>query len=422
MLKTVRRAYWSRSRQFQSWYDALLGADPAFRRVVLEDHLGRRGAVRPVAGETAPRAALAAEWLLRAQDATPDGGVSYGYFPLGQAGGWQPSYPETTGYIMTSLLGYARRARRPELVDRVVRMAQWEAAVQMPSGAVQGGKLASADRQEAAAFNTGMVLDGFVSLLEWRADPVIAEAAARAAAFLVADLAETGLFTTNGPFVSPGSIKLYNVLCAGALHRYGTLSGEQACHAAALRVADGALRFQADNGWFAENCLTDPARPLTHTIGYTLQGLLEVAALTGRDDILATAERGFAPLMPTIEANGYLAGRFDANWRPAVSWSCLTGSAQLAIVGYRLTALGRSERYAAASDRLLGFLKGLQRRETGSADIDGALAGSYPIFGGYMAGGYPNWATKYLLDALMLEAERTGVDLGSAPAGRREPA
>src|SRR3546814_6345493 len=30
MLKTVRRAYWSRSRQFQSWYDALLGADPAF--------------------------------------------------------------------------------------------------------------------------------------------------------------------------------------------------------------------------------------------------------------------------------------------------------------------------------------------------------------------------------------------------------
>src|SRR3546814_2844287 len=35
---------------------------------------------------SAPRAALAAEWLLRAQDATPDGGVSYGYFPLGQGG------------------------------------------------------------------------------------------------------------------------------------------------------------------------------------------------------------------------------------------------------------------------------------------------------------------------------------------------
>ncbi len=47
----------------------------------------------------------------------------------------------------------------------------------MPSGAVQGGKLTSADRQEPVAFNSGMVLDGFVSLLECRPDVAIAEAA-----------------------------------------------------------------------------------------------------------------------------------------------------------------------------------------------------------------------------------------------------
>jgi hypothetical protein len=422
MLTTLRKTYWSQAQQLQGWYEALFGADPAFRKVVLEDHLGRRGAVRPVAGETAQRAALAAAWLIRAQDATPDGGVSYGYFPLGEAGGWQASYPETTGYIMTSLLAYARRAGRPDLVDRVARMAEWEASVQMPSGAVQGGKLTSPDRQQPAAFNTGMVLDGFVSLLECRPDEAVGAAAARAAAFLKADLGEAGLFTTNGPFVSPdNSIKLYHVLCAWALYRYGALSGEQAFCAAALRAAEGAMRFQQENGWFAENCLNDPARPLTHTIGYTLQGLLEVAALAGREDILDAAERGIAPLLPAIEANGYLAGRFAADWRPAVSWCCLTGSAQLAIVGYRLTALGRSERYATAADRLLGFLKAVQRRQTGNASIDGALAGSYPVFGGYMAGGYPNWATKYLLDALMLEAGRTGVDLACTQAPRQEP-
>ncbi|MGF1630388.1 MAG: hypothetical protein ACFCUT_13020 [Kiloniellaceae bacterium] len=422
MLRTLRRGYWSRARQFQSWCNALGGADPSFRKVVLQDHLGRRRAVKPIAGETARRAALAVRWLLRAQDATTDDGVSYGYFPVDGAGGWQPSYPETTGYIMTSLLAYARAANQPELVERVARMAHWEAAVQMPSGAVQGGKLTAAERQQPAAFNTGMVLDGLVSLLECRSDAAIAAAAGRAAGFLVADLNEAGLFTTNGPFVSPDSIKLYNVLCAWALHRYGVLSGEPSHRAAALRAAEGALRFQADNGWFAENCLTNAAQPLTHTIGYTLQGLLEVAAAAGREDILDAVERGFTPLLAAIEANGYLAGRFDSDWRPAVSWSCLTGSSQLAIVGYRLAALGRGERYAAAADLLLGFLKAVQRQGTGNADIDGALAGSYPVFGGYMTGGYPNWATKYLLDALMLEADRSGIDLGTASSCLREPA
>ena len=48
--------------------------------------------------------------------------------------------------------------------------------MQLPSGAVQGGKLTSADRQEPVAFNSGMVLDGFVSLLECRPDAAIAEA------------------------------------------------------------------------------------------------------------------------------------------------------------------------------------------------------------------------------------------------------
>jgi hypothetical protein len=64
----------------------------------------------------------------------------------------------------------------------------------------------------------------------------------------------------------------------------------------------------------------------------------------------------------------------------------------------------------------------VQRRETGNPDIDGALAGSYPIFGGYMTGGYPNWATKYLLDALMLEAERKGIDLDAGSHRLKETA
>jgi hypothetical protein len=414
MLETARHSYWRARRAFGEWRGALFGASAAFRNVVLSDQFRSPAAVSPVAGETATRAAAAVRWLCAAQDATTDGGVSYGYFPASSARGWDISYPETTGYIMTSLVRYGRRAGRPDLIERARRMGLWEADIQMESGAVQGGKVTPRDRQTPAAFNTGMVLDGLVTVLEDRPDTTLGRAAERAASFLAGDLNDKGLFVTNGAFVSRDAIKIYNVLCAWALYRFGRMAGERRSRDAAIRAVEGALAFQNARGWFAENCLTDPVHPLTHTIGYTAQGVLEVGAEAGRDDLVAAAEACLKGAIGGIQPNGFLPGRFDDAWRPAARWSCLTGSAQIAVVAYRLAALRGVETYAAAADRLVGFLKAVQRTGTGDAGIDGALAGAYPIMGDYMTGGYPNWATKYLLDALMAEAERRGVRLAAA--------
>jgi hypothetical protein len=312
---------------------------------------------------------------------------------------------------MTSLVQYGRRTNWAEPIERARRMAQWEAEVQMPSGAVQGGKLTSPEKQTPAAFNTGMVLDGFVTVLEERYDPQIFRAAERAAEFLAADLNSEGLFVTNGEFVRKDLIKVYNVLCAWALHRFGVLSRAQGYCRLAIKAVEGALRFQKANGWFAENCLSDSLRPLTHTIGYVTQGVLEVGIAAEREDFIDASERTWSAIAPWIRRNGYLPGRFDASWRPAARWSCLTGSAQLAIVGYRLSQVRGETGYAQAAGRLVDWLKSVQRLGTGHRGIDGALAGSFPIMSDYMTGGYPNWATKYFLDALMAQAERSGEHL-----------
>jgi hypothetical protein len=57
------------------------------------------------------------------------------------------------------------------------------------------------------------------------------------------------------------------------------------------------------------------------------------------------------------------------------------------------------------ANRLVNFLKSLQRMNPEHPDIRGALPGSFPIVGEYMTAGYPNWATKYFLDALILQAD-----------------
>src|SRR6185312_14521996 len=162
------QVYWNTSALASELRNTFKHGSAGFRRWVRRDFLSYfTGGRAPIKGETEARAHAAAGWLFRAQKEGGDGGASYGYFPgVGEPGGWKPSYPETTGYIMSALIDYGRRF--PERADpaAVMRMAQWEARVQMANGAVQGGQVCPPERQTAAAFNTGMVLDGWCSVIE----------------------------------------------------------------------------------------------------------------------------------------------------------------------------------------------------------------------------------------------------------------
>ena len=419
-LGRILRDKWLDSGLQRKYWDGRVLADEIVRALAQRNREFRRRAaldqwryltetVRPVRGETAERARAAVGWILHAQKSTPDDGVALGYFPCSiHEGGWMPSYPETTGYIITTLLAYARHCGDGAGIrDAAIRMARWEIAVQMSSGAVQGGPVCPPSRQRAAAFNTGMVLDGWCSVFEATGEREFLEAGRRAADFLVDDIDERGYFRTNGDFVSAGEIKTYTCLCAWALYRFGNSAGGQRYRDAAVRVIEAALRQQEANGWIAHNCLTRSRAPLTHTIGYALQGILEVGVLSGRGEFLAAARRGVDPIVERIYPGGYLPGRFYADWEPAVLSSCLTGSAQIAMVCYRLFELTGADDYRRAADSLVDYLKGLQDRDAADPALAGAIPGSFPLFGEYMRAGYPNWATKYFIDALMLQ-ERTG--------------
>jgi len=120
--------------------------------------------------------------------------------------------------------------------------------------------------------------------------------------------------------------------------------------------------------------------------------------------------KGVDPLLEKIKENGFLYGRFYSDWEPACFSSCLTGSAQIAIVCYRLFEKTGDRKYKNSADKLVNYLKYLQKLDSPNDAINGALAGSFPINGSYMTMGYPNWATKYFLDSLMLQNKFSNVE------------
>lgn len=400
-----RERYWDAHRSLSRLRRLVSRSHRSFASTILKSQVDfMLSRVHPVPFQLRERMRAAVTWLLRAQDATLDDGVSYGYFPCDGAGtGWLPSYPETTGYIIPSLLDYADLVGDPTIPPRAQRMAIWETRIQMPSGAVQAGPACPPEQQRPSAFNTGMVLHGYVALLLRHENDPLLGAARRAAEFLVGDMGEDGHFRTHGPFVTHHRVKTYASLCAWPLYRFGQLVGERRYLDAALRAVQAAVAEQAANGWFAHNCLDRPEAPLTHTIGYTMQGILEVGLLAGREDLVAAVERAARPLMMRIAPDGFLHGRFYADWHPACFSSCLAGSAQIAVVLYRLFEHGGDPGYRDAADRLVDFLKGLQIIDSSDLNVTGGLPGSFPMLGEYMPGGYPDWATKYFLDALMLQ-------------------
>lgn len=349
----------------------------------------------------APREHLdaAIAWLKHAQDVTGNGGVAQTF--LVKSRKWAPSYPETTGYIIPSFYRYASVTGDADARARARRMADWECEVQHPSGGVLAGALGDSD--QPTIFNTGQVLFGWVRAFEEEGDERYRDAAVRAAHWLCDVQDDDGCWRRFGsPLTTSTSVNLYNTRSAWGLARVHAITGEPRFLDRAVRNVEWALAQRHDNGWMPSNCLQDDTQPFTHTIAYAMRGFLEVGAYAGREDFIAQARRIGDAMLDALPAHGRLPGRFDAQWRPTVKWSCLTGNCQLAINWGRLHQLTGDARYRDATRRINGFTRRTQKL-AGDADERGGIKGSHPIQGGYHPWQYPNWAAKFFTDAVTME-------------------
>ena len=100
--------------------------------------LDRSGLSESGAGPEAV-AAAGIQWLKRSQDKSlyQDGGSARDYSLVK---GWASSYPETSGYIVPTLIDYADRTNDQELLERAKRMLDWLVSIQFPEGGFKGAK------------------------------------------------------------------------------------------------------------------------------------------------------------------------------------------------------------------------------------------------------------------------------------------
>jgi len=345
----------------------------------------------------------ALSWIVRAGGCDGEGGIPAFYDLL--RGRWAPSYPETTGYIVQTLLACAQGQARSRMQAFAIALADYLLRVRTAEGGVGHWKRLGEAVNPPIIFDTGQVIFGWLAAWRVTGEGRFLQAAERAGDWLVSVQSRSGAWQR---YQHQDTVKVIDARVAWALLQLAEATSGRAHVDAARRNLDWVLEQQESNGWFRHASFLPGKDPFTHTIAYTAEGLLESGILLNETRYLKAAEMVARALLSLQHPDGSLSSTYDASWQPTARSSCLTGNCQMALLWLRFHGLSRDPAYLDAARRAITFVASVQNLQTPNPDIRGAIAGSYPMYGHYARFQYPNWAAKFFIDALLALKEADG--------------
>lgn len=327
------------------------------------------------------------EWIKSTERDTGGSSANYSYLM-----GWTKAYPETTGYIIKTLVDYNKRFQDRESFEMALRFGKWLLSIQNSDGSWNGGMHPN-KKPEQSVFNTGQIIIGLVALYEVTEDMIWKNSLHRATSWLAQNVNDQGLWE-NGHYNDFNPT--YYTRVAWPMLLANEVLKENSISVSALKVLDKMSTRALSNGSFEYWGFNKNQPAFTHTIAYTIRGFIEASLLIQDWERYAKITEPAIDRLYTIsELNGgRLPGYLDNNWRVHGNFSCLTGNAQVAYCFFLMYDQHSDLRFVNAGTKLLEYNISKQSRS-------GAIAGSSPIYSKYMRMRYPNWAAKFHADAIM---------------------
>tara|TARA_B100000497_G_scaffold114750_2_gene137599 strand:+ start:8358 stop:9545 length:1188 start_codon:yes stop_codon:yes gene_type:complete len=343
----------------------------------------------------------AAKWLIHAHLQGSSNGCGTFYFNSG----WTSDYPETTGYIIPTLLRYSSYEHSQwsqQAESTALKAGEWLLNIQREDGGWPGGYLAQ--NRPSVVFNSGQILRGLYRLYEHTGEAKWKDAAERCILWIWDQLDQQGRFSTNDYM---GAIRVYGAYVVAPILDWSVYfeAESQEWKKFAIRHLNWVCSQQNELGWFAncDNTQDKNDKPIIHTLAYTIDGMWNAGLALDNEDFKSAALLPARVLATDFLTRGMLNGRYTSNWTGLEAF-IPTGGAQLAIVWESMFRETQDVIWKKSYEQMNTLLCVISRRGA-REDVDslGALPGSFPMWGRYESFGLPNWATKYFLDSMLNE-------------------
>lgn len=339
-------------------------------------------------------------WLILAFNKTKDDGISFGY---SLKSGWKPSYPETSGYIIPTLIEYYNMTHKNYIKQICKKIAEWLVSIQLENGGFQGGLIG--EIIQPSIFNTGQIMFGLIAAYKEFDDEKYLDSLVKAGNFLVQNQENDGNWIN---YCYKNKPHTYNVRVSWALLELYRITKNAKYKNAAIKNLDWALTQQKNNYWFENNDPNIKSKPLLHYIAYTIRGFLESGLILENKNYIKTAFNVANKLSNYFEKHNKLPARFNSNWESTEYFTCLTGIAQINFIWFKFYDIYHNQKFLINALKLNNYLKSTQIINKHYKDVDGGIKGSDPIYGNYMRFTILNWAVKFFCDSLLLEKKIRG--------------
>ena len=350
------------------------------------------------------------DWLKKAQDMSIDNGISRGYSLIQRdtdkenSLGWQPSYPETSGYIMGSLLEAGTYLSDNDLLNRSRLLSNYLLSISKDYK-VKGGHLFKDENY--SVFDTAQVIKGLLNFYEFSKKKKYLNRALECSKYLleqevIINGKKTGKFKTSS--ISKSLIyqenDLFNIYITQALIHLFKLTENNEYIDLTKRILDYSLSHQKDNGFFSKNDFNYLDRSLTHNIGYVLEALVDCGIYFKDENILNKAEIAINNIK--VDENGFLSSRYREDWSYGNNKSsCLVGNAQIVLTMLKLYKITKDKDLLNKSLKILFFSQKSLKLNESEFSNKGGVYGSFPINGDYQPFEEINWGAKYYVDVYL---------------------
>ncbi len=330
-------------------------------------------------------------WLRRSIE--QGGGGSAAYYHLWR--GWAAPYPETTGYVIETLFDCSDYFQEEQWKNLAISCADWLCRIQRTDGAFPGGV---GTEGEPLIFDTGQIIFGLTrafvetgeekyklsleQTVEWLLRHVERDSSWRKFAYL--------------PSYTPSYYTrvVWAVLNANQVLRQAEIDQQM------QQALDFYLEKINPNQSIQDWAFAPGEAAFTHTIAYTLRGMLESVLLLEKSDLLPQPLSVLDKIVKLYQQQGRLAGRYDAHWQGDYTFSCVTGDAQMSILLARAYQTTGDQIYLDVATQI--FERTAEQQWTLPIHgLQGAIPGSAPVWGAYQRFRFPNWAAKFYLDGYL---------------------